>query len=150
MKLLLFLYPQTTVYNCYWFTYNLPEKSIRKRVYFFNFAFNLISHVRMKIVYNVTVSVDEDCAEEWTAWMLDEHIPDVMNTGHFEQYTMQEILTGKHENGITYAIQYIAPSFEAFKEYESNEATRLQQAHHDRFGGRYAAFRTLMKIISKG
>ena len=30
------------------------------------------------IVYNVTVSVDENITSDWLAWMKDEHIPEVM------------------------------------------------------------------------
>lgn len=104
----------------------------------------------MKIVYNVTVSIDTDCAAEWVKWMVDEHIPDVMATGLFEQYTMQKIITGDHENGVTYAVQYIAPSREALQQYTDQHAARLQKAHHALYEGKYAAFRTLMEIISQG
>ena len=37
----------------------------------------------MHVIYNVTVSVDEDAHHEWLEWMQEVHIPDVMKTGSF-------------------------------------------------------------------
>ena len=34
-------------------------------------------------IYNVTVSIDKELAEDWLNWMKTIHVPDVLNTGHF-------------------------------------------------------------------
>jgi len=35
------------------------------------------------IIYNLTVKVDEAIAKDWLQWLLDVHIPDVLNTKCF-------------------------------------------------------------------
>ena len=35
------------------------------------------------IIYNVTVSVEEDFTNDWLHWMKTEHIPEVMDCGVF-------------------------------------------------------------------
>ena len=104
----------------------------------------------MKIMYNVTVSVDPLVESQWVLWMKETHIPGVMDTGHFINFSMQKILAGEDENGITYAIQYVAPDHDSFDEYQKNHAQRLQQEHQSKFEGKYAAFRTLMQVICYG
>ena len=35
------------------------------------------------IIYNVTCNVENEILQEWLQWMLEIHIPDVMQTGFF-------------------------------------------------------------------
>ena len=37
----------------------------------------------MKVIYNVTVSIDYGASARWLDWMKRTHIPDVMKTGMF-------------------------------------------------------------------
>ena len=104
----------------------------------------------MKILYNVTVIVDDSVLEDWKQWMLDVHIPDVMATGEFETYQMQKVLTEGSEGGTTFAIQYLAPSMEAYERYQKVHAPALQEEHQKRYNGKFGAFRTLMEVLSAG
>ena len=104
----------------------------------------------MKILYNVTVKVDEAIHLEWLDWMKQKHIPDVMRTGCFESYRIMRILGDDNEHGVTFAMQYISPDKEAFKTYQKEFAKTFQQEHADTFKDRYAAFRTLMQIEEEG
>lgn len=99
-------------------------------------------------MYNVTVSIDPTIEEDWKKWMVDFHIPDVMATGKFLSYSMQKVLAGNPEEGVTYAIQYIASSREMYDKYQQEDAPKLQQEHQVRYDGKYGAFRTLMEIVS--
>lgn len=103
----------------------------------------------VKILYNVTVSIDVNAEEEWKSWMIDTHIPDVMNTGMFESYRMTKIVTGDHENGVSYAIQYVLPSQKHLDQYQKEFAPALQKDHTERYANRFAAFRTIMEIVSE-
>jgi len=102
----------------------------------------------MKILYNVTVSIAEQVETDWKNWMLQTHIPDVMSTGKFLNYSMQKVIDVENEMGVTYAIQYIAPDRETYDKYQQEDAPRLQQDHQQRYNGYFGAFRTLMEIIS--
>jgi len=104
----------------------------------------------MKILYNVTVKVDEVIHLDWLAWMKQKHIPEVMQTGCFESYRIMRILGDDNEHGVTFAMQYICPDMEAFQTYQKEFARNLQQDHADTFKDRYAAFRTLMQIEEEG
>jgi len=98
------------------------------------------------ILYNVTVSVDQDVHEEWLRWMIEVHIPDVMATGHFVENKVMRI-EAFEEGGITYAIQYLAPSRADYDTYQAHHAPRLQQDVLLRYPGKFAAFRTVMEVL---
>ena len=104
----------------------------------------------MKILYNVTVIVDDSVIEDWKKWMVEVHIPDVMATGAFETYQFQKVLTEGSEGGTTFAIQYLSESKDEFERYQMQHAPRLQQEHQMRYNGKFGAFRTLMEVISAG
>ena len=98
------------------------------------------------ILYNVTVKVEQDIHEEWLRWMQHVHIPEVMATGKFEKYHLCRILHDDPD-GVTYAIQYFAPDMATFKQYQEEDAKRLQAEHNRRFQEQYVAFRTLMEVL---
>ena len=99
----------------------------------------------MKVIYNVTVSVDVDVSEDWLDWMKNVHIPDVMSTGMFEEARISKVL-GEEEGGKTYAIQYLCGSMEVYEKYQRECAPRLQADHMKRYGNKTAAFRTLLHV----
>lgn len=97
------------------------------------------------IVYNVTINIDEDAHDEWLAWMKDEHIPDVMSTGLFVDGRMFRVLADD-QGGITYAVQYTTADMAHYERYRDEHAARLQAKTQEKFGGRFAAFRTLLEL----
>ena len=104
----------------------------------------------MKILYNVTVIVDDSVIEDWKKWMINTHIPDVMKSGAFESYQMQKVLTEGSEGGTTFAIQYLAHNMDEFERYQMEFAPLLQKEHQKRYNGKFGAFRTLMEVLSAG
>ena len=102
-----------------------------------------------RILYNVTCSVSLEIHEEWLHWMKHEHIPDVMETGMFDEFKLCRIKEYE-ENGLTYAVQYIAPSREKFEEYTKEFAPSLQQKHRLKYGESVLAFRTVLEILDEG
>lgn len=103
----------------------------------------------MNIVYNVTVKIDSAINDDWLSWMKETHIPDVMMTGKFISWRIKKILGDEDPNGITYAVQYIAPNMDAFLDYNQHYAQALQAEHKERYEGKYVAFRTLMEIVDE-
>lgn len=100
------------------------------------------------IIYNVTVNIDADVHDEWLEWMRSKHIPDVMSTECFIESRISRI-HGEEEGGISYAIQYIAPTREKFDVYQQLFAPKLQHEHTDRYQGKFAAFRTILSIVEE-
>lgn len=100
------------------------------------------------IIYNVTVNVDDPVHEEWLDWMQRVHIPEVMQTGMFMDYSFSKLITRQHdESGTTYVIQYLAENMEMYDRYVAEFAPALQQKTLSKYGERVIAFRTLMERI---
>ncbi len=98
------------------------------------------------LIYNVTVFVEENIAEEWQNWMREIHIPEVMAVGLFKNYRMLEVLDSPNE-GLTYCLQYEVESRDHYDTYQSQFAPALQAKTLEKFGEKAIAFRTLMEII---
>ncbi len=98
------------------------------------------------IIYNVTVNVDEDVAAEWLSWMKEVHIPDVMQTGMFNDYRICRVLA-EESGGFTYAVQYTCPDMGTYEKYRDEFAPSLQQETARRYGGKLVAFRTLLEVL---
>lgn len=100
------------------------------------------------ILYNVTISIDAGIETEWVEWMKARHIPDILNTGMFVSARIFKVLNEDEAESTSYAVQYLAESMEHIRLYQQRYAPALQEEHHSRFRGRYAAFRTLLEAVS--
>jgi hypothetical protein len=98
------------------------------------------------IVYNVTVNIDHEVHDTWLEWMKEVHIPDVMATGLFTESRMFRVLA-EDEGGLTYAVQYTAADMAHYERYRDEHAPRLQADAQAMYGGRFAAFRTLLEVV---
>ena len=97
------------------------------------------------IIYNVTVSIDEDVHDEWLTWMREVHIPDVMKTELFIESKISRILA-EEEGGKSYSIMYLCKDMATLEYYQENHAPALQKDHTSRYAGKFAAFRTLLEV----
>ena len=98
------------------------------------------------ILYNVTSSVDPEVAEEWEAFMRDEHMPDVMSTGFFIKSQFLRLLN-EENNGFTYAAQYYCTSLEQLEAYHETVAPGLRADIETRFPGQYVSFQTVLEVL---
>ncbi len=98
-------------------------------------------------IYNVTVKVDHAIVKEWAQWLKTEHIPEVIGTGCFTTATVLELLENVDEEGATFAVQYKTARLEDYKRYLAEFAPEMRQKGLDKWGDRFIAFRTLMKIV---
>lgn len=99
------------------------------------------------ILYNVTVSIDENIEADWLQWMKEDHIPKVMNTGMFVERKIFKLLSHEQEGAITYAIQYFADSINHINEYQEKHAEALQLEHTEKFKDKFVAFRTMLEHV---
>ena len=102
-----------------------------------------------KVIYNVTVNIDHEVHHEWLKWMKEVHIPDVMATKCFLESRFCNVVSDHEQGGVTYSIQYLAASEEDLDRYQANFATKLQQEHMQKYNGKFAAFRTLLKMVKQ-
>ena len=99
-------------------------------------------------VYNVTIKVANKISADWLEWLKEEHIPDVMATGCFQEFTLLKLLEVDESEGPTYAVQYKAESKAAYNQYIEKYASALRQKSFDKWGDSFIAFRTVMQIVN--
>jgi|SRR5690554_5583531 len=101
------------------------------------------------IIYNVTINIDESVHDEWLQWMQTKHIQDVLNTGCFTSARLVKVLVEEEMGGITYSVQYFAPTKEALEAYKNIHAPLLRSEGMERFADKMLAFRTDLEIIGE-
>ncbi len=98
------------------------------------------------IIYSVTVSIDTEIAADWINWMEQIHIPEVIATGCFQQYDIHQLIFPEPEAGtLTFNIQYTCKNLDELEKYQKEYAPKLQQEHSNRYQGRFAAVRTILR-----
>jgi len=103
------------------------------------------------IIYNVTINVEREVHDEWLNWMTSDHIPKIMKTGLFLNYSMLRMLSEEPGNtGITYAIQYRCNDIDDLNRYLQNFAQNFQQEHMQRYRNKHVAFRSMLEVIDEG
>lgn len=100
------------------------------------------------ILYNVTVSVENDIREQWLGWMKQVHIPEVMASGYFSTFKLLRLVQPVQEhNSSTFTIQYFCADLEKLEQYWQTCALSLQALHQAKFKDKALAFRTVMEEI---
>ncbi|MGB1206882.1 MAG: DUF4286 family protein [Chitinophagales bacterium] len=99
------------------------------------------------IIYNVTVKIDRSIQVDWLNWMIEKHIPAVMQTNLFQNHQICRLLEQNESDGISYAIRYECENMTDFFTYQKEFAPALQAEHVARYKDRFVAFRTLMRVI---
>lgn len=100
------------------------------------------------IIYNVTINVSEEVHDEWLAWMKQEHIPQMLDTGKFLNAMMTKVLVQEPMGGVTYSVQYKAESKAMLERYYQEDAENLR-AQSQRFKDKTVFFRTELEVISE-
>lgn len=99
-------------------------------------------------IYNVTINIQEDVHDQWVDWMKTEHIPEMLSTGKFTKALMTRVMVNEEMGGITYSVQYTAPSKEMLQRYYEEDAQVLRERSKP-FEGKFVAFRTELEVISE-
>ena len=99
------------------------------------------------IIYNVTIKIDSDVAERWVEWMKTEHIADLLNTGLFSDCRLCRLMEQDEGEGVTYVAQYFCDSMTQYNQYIDKHAEEMRNKGFQLFGGKFAAFRSIMEII---
>lgn len=99
------------------------------------------------IIYNVTIKVESSIAKQWKNWLLEEHIPEVMNTKCFVDYKVLRLLNIDETDGPTYVVQYVAKTEDDYKRYIDEFADELRKRSTEKWQNRFIAFRTVMEDV---
>jgi Domain of unknown function (DUF4286) len=99
------------------------------------------------IVYNVTIKVEWAIHEAWLKWMKEEHMPELINTGCFNESKLLRLIEVDEEEGPTYAAQYYAESKALYNQYIEKFSAEKREKTFQKWGNRFIAFRSVMQIV---
>ena len=99
------------------------------------------------IIYNVTIKVDQAIAANWLAWLKEEHIPDIINTGCFTHAGILRLLEVDDKEGPTYVVQYHAASNILYDQYIEKFSESMRKKGTNKWGNQFIAFRTVMQVV---
>lgn len=99
-------------------------------------------------IYNVTINIDESVHQEWLTW-IQNHIPEVLDTGKFSSAKLTQVLVEEEMGGITYSVQYTAQTREDLDDYYKNYADKLRGDGFKKFADKMLAFRTELKVVKE-
>jgi len=99
------------------------------------------------IIYNVTIKANNEIANDWVRWMREEHMPELMQTGLFIESRLHRLLEQDESEGVTYIAQYYCNSLQEYNKYISEHSQIMREKGIQRFGGKFAAFRTIMEVL---
>ena len=98
------------------------------------------------MLYVVHISVDADRLAEWTSWMYDAHIPDVLATGCFAWGVVARVPeSDPARRAYRISTSRTAPTR---SRYQRDHAPALQHDHTSRFEGSFSAHRELLPLRS--
>lgn len=95
------------------------------------------------LIYEVSVAVDADAADAYRAW-LDDHIPDVLDAGGFDDATVYAVTDAPADGRRHLVVQYAVPSRAALDAYLAGPAASLRADAERHFGGRFEARRRVL------
>ncbi|MDZ4746700.1 MAG: DUF4286 family protein [bacterium] len=99
------------------------------------------------IIYTVNVAVQFDLLDNWTQWMRDVHIPDVLKTGLFINATLERVVDPVWEGHTIYVVRYECDSMESYEHYRDEFAPALQADHKERYGIKIVSERTVSEVL---
>ncbi len=87
------------------------------------------------VVYKVIVTIKKEKSDEWFQWMSEEHIPEVINTGHFIDFTFMKRLPDENDdpNNSIFEIQYMCKDYYELDAYKKNDAERIRKKNTDKY-----------------
>lgn len=99
------------------------------------------------VLYNVTVNIDSDREEEFIAWMKQEYLSRVMQTGLFFEKRFFRLLQEDNGNGVNFSAQFFAENLEDLEFFQERYADILSETIKEKFGSQFVSFRTVLESI---
>lgn len=100
-------------------------------------------------IYNVTINIDESIQQQWLTWMMDTHIPKMLNSGKFSKAKLSQVLVNEEMGGVTYSVQFTATNIENLHLYYKEDADDFKDESIQLFNDKFVMFSTELKVISE-
>lgn len=100
------------------------------------------------IIYNITTLVSWPIHDDWKAWMINEHLPQILATRLFTHYRMVKLLEVNEAEGPTYAIQLYLSGIGNFNVYREKHLDEFQKKEKLAWGDFATSFASLMEVVN--
>ena len=99
------------------------------------------------IIYNMTVQIENAIANAWLDWIMNEYIPEIVNTNCFTNVRLVKLLEVDESDGPTYAIQCHADSKSDYNRFMELYSDKLRHQSYEKWGDRFIAFNSVMQVV---
>ncbi len=99
------------------------------------------------IVYNITSNVAHEVIDKWMSWLNEIHIPEIMETGVFNEYKFLQLLDIDETDGKTYTLQLICDDEQACRKYINEVGPTFIQKSELMWGNSVYNFRSILKSV---
>ncbi len=99
-------------------------------------------------IYNVTNKVDWLIHKLWVDWMLNEHMPALIQTKCFNKYQLLKLHDQDDSEAPTYVAQYFTESKALYNRYIELHANNFRLEVIDKWNNYVVTFRTLMEVVN--
>jgi hypothetical protein len=99
------------------------------------------------LIYNITVHVENEIAEDWLRWVLTEYGPELLSTNCFSRFSVLKLLDIEDTGGPTYAVQCYAESRAEYERYADEFSAAMERRSVEKWGQRFVSFSTIMEVI---
>lgn len=99
------------------------------------------------LLYNITLKISEEYAEDWFLFMKEEVLPSVTDGHIIVSSQVNKILVKEEEEDITYAIQLTFATIEIYEEKGLQSLASFLRILDGKYQGKYVYFTTKMEVI---
>lgn len=99
-------------------------------------------------VYNITIKVGWDIADEWLDWQREKNIPEIMNTNLFDDHQVFRILEQDDHDGPTFTLQFFTTDKERYDQYIREFAPALSKKSFEKWGEQFVSHQTCMRLVN--
>lgn len=95
------------------------------------------------IIYEITTKVKMELIKKYESYMLETHIPDLIETGYFESAEFARIAEGN------YRVRYLAKGRETLEKYFESDAIRLRADFIEHFPEGVEVSREILEVLGE-
>ncbi|MCG8309656.1 MAG: DUF4286 family protein [Cytophagales bacterium] len=99
------------------------------------------------ILYNITFNIEPEIKDNWLAWIREEYIPYLKDTGTFTDIKIFCLLNEIENQGLTYSIQCFSESLTKVNTYLEIFAPKIVERHNQLFKYKHVSFMTILEQL---
>jgi len=99
------------------------------------------------IINNITINIEKEFEEQWLAWMLEEIIPEILNSSSIIGNSNLKLLSEVEGAGATYTFQFHFPTLMDYHASKVSPATHLYEMHYTLYKDKFVLFETLLEQL---